>query len=406
MSDRAPSRGIGVFIRRFTLAGDRTPVRLPCPVSSDGGRNRPGHWESLKFGTVRADDSIVVGGQHSDGSLGRAGHVLLEYLHNETDAMWSLSAAPLGVAFPLVNADGEGLGYLCMVYDGDAGRYEKLGEAVAAALALIHEAEARTPSVPDLTVASTAIGEQNADTRIVAYFQPIVELRTGQVVAVEALARMQTADGVLGPEAFLDSYRTGAAMIGLFDRMLESSLLFLSDHRHRMPDLSAAINLEFAGVPEHGLTELVRARLDEFGTDPESISIELNERIAYELSDAAVEQLRQVTSLGVKLLLDDVPSSFDALERLAGVLVSGAKLDRRYVSQLNAGEREVMAIRTILGRAADAGIELIAEGIETQTQCDKLVRLGCNFGQGYLFAVPQPASSLSAVLDAPLVGSW
>jgi EAL domain-containing protein (putative c-di-GMP-specific phosphodiesterase class I) len=49
---------------------------------------------------------------------------------------------------------------------------------------------------------------------------------------------------------------------------------------------------------------------------------------------------------------------------------------------------------------------LIAEGVETQAQCDKLVQLGCTFGQGYLFAVPQPASSLSAVLDAPLVGSW
>ena len=86
--------------------------------------------------------------------------------------------------------------------------------------------------------------------------------------------------------------------------------------------------------------------------------------------------------------------------------MSGAKLDRRYVSQLNAGDREVAAIRTILGRATDAGIELIAEGVETQMQCDKLVQLGCAFGQGYLFAVPQPASSLSAVLDAPLVGSW
>ncbi len=348
----------------------------------------------------------MIGGQHSDGSLGRAGLALLEYLHSETEARWSLSNSPLGTVFPVVNSDGNGLGYLCMEYDGDATRYDKIGEAVASSLALIHEAENRAPAVPDLSGSTTNMGDFVTDTRIVAYFQPIVELKTGQVVAIEALARMQTPDGVLGPEAFLDSYMTGPAMLGLFDRMLESALQFLSDHKHQMPNLSAAINLEFAGVPEHGLTELVRARLEEFGTDPEALSIELNERIAYDLSDPAVEQLRQVTGLGVKLLLDDVPSSFDALERLAGIPVSGAKLDRRYVSQLNAGEREVMMIRTILGRAADAGIELIAEGVETQTQCDKLVHLGCSFGQGYLFAVPQPASSLSAVLDAPLVGSW
>jgi EAL domain-containing protein (putative c-di-GMP-specific phosphodiesterase class I) len=351
-------------------------------------------------------NSPMVTSQHSDGSLGRAGGLLLEYLHHETDAMWSLSATPVGVSFPILNSVGARLGFLCMAYDGDATRYQKLGEAIAASLSLIHDAEPKPAPTGDMFGMSAGFGAGLTDTRIMAYFQPIVELKTGHVVAIEALARMQTAEGVLGPESFLDSYRTGAAMLGLFDRMLESALQFLSDHHHRLPDLSAAINLEFAGVPEHGLTELVRARLEEFGTDPEAISIELNERIAYELSNAAVEQLRQVTGLGVKLLLDDVPSSFDALERLAGIPVSGAKLDRRYVSQLHAGEREVMMIRTILARAADRGIELIAEGIETQNQCDKLVHLGCSFGQGYLFAVPQPASSLSAVLDAPLVGTW
>ncbi|MGD9996268.1 MAG: EAL domain-containing protein [Ilumatobacteraceae bacterium] len=345
----------------------------------------------------------MVGGQHPDGPLGRAGGCLLEYLHHETEAMWSLAATPLGVAYPIVDGEGSGLGYLCMLYDGDAARYEKLGTAVAAALGLIHDAEARTVPVADL-IGSTS--GSDPDLRIIAYFQPIVELRSGQVVAIEALARMQTADGVLGPESFLDSYRTGAAMLRLFDRMLESALQFLSDHRHRFPDLSAAINLEFAGVPEHGLTELVRTRLDEFGTDPECVSIELNERIAYELTPAAIEQLRQVTGLGVKLLLDDATTSFDAIERLPDIPVSGAKLDRRYVSQLNAGDGEIEAIRGILERATAKGIELIAEGVETQAQCDKLVQLGCSFGQGYLFAVPQPASSLSAVLDAPLVGSW
>lgn len=348
----------------------------------------------------------MASNQYADGNFGRAGSLLLEYLHHETEALWSLTATPVDVAFPIASGAGVKLGYLCMAYDGDTGKYQKLGQAIAASLSLIYDAEPQPEVEPDLFGRSAGFGAGLTDSRIVAYFQPIVELKSGNVVAIEALARMQTADGVLGPEAFLDSYRSGAAMLGLFDRMLESALQFLSDHHHRLPDLSAAINLEFAGVPEHGLTELVKARLEEFGTDPEAISIELNERIAYELSNAAVEQLRQVTALGVKLLLDDVPSSFDALERLAGIPVSGAKLDRRYVSQLNAGEREVMMIRAILARAAERGIELIAEGIETQTQCDRLVQLGCSFGQGYLFAVPQPASSLSAVLDAPLVGSW
>ena len=66
----------------------------------------------------------------------------------------------------------------------------------------------------------------------------------------------------------------------------------------------------------------------------------------------------------------------------------------------------MLEIERILAEATSHEIEVIAEGVETQAQCDRLVQLGCRFGQGYLFAVPQPASSLSAVLGEPLVGSW
>lgn len=341
-----------------------------------------------------------------DATLSPVGPHLLHYLHQETDATWTISASELGEAFPLTTSGGASLGFLCMQYEGDASRYQAIGRAVATSIAAIVEAESRTPAVIDGGAMLGRLDEPSADGRVVAYFQPIVHLSSGEVVAIEALARMQTADGVLGPEAFLEAYSTGASMLELFDRMLDEAVHFLADFRHRLPDLSAAINLEFAGIPEHGLAELITSRLEQCQIDPESLSIELNERVAYQLSDAAVAELGRVVSLGVKLLLDDVPSSFDALARLGSVKVSGAKLDRRYVKQLAGSEQDAAAVQAILQRAADAGIELIAEGVETQHQCDALVRMGCTFGQGYLFAVPQPASSLAVVLDAPLVTSW
>jgi diguanylate cyclase len=331
---------------------------------------------------------------------------LLQYLHQETDARWSISSTPTDTAFGVPGTDGAVLSFLCLHDEIDPNRYQRLGEAVASALGLIAEAEIRSVVVlqDPSDLAPSASGD--VDGRMIAYFQPIVELSTGEVVAIEALARMQTIDGVLGPDSFLDAYSTGTSMMSLFDRMLDSSLQFLGDFRHRIPDLSAALNLEFAGVPEFGLAELVERRLLETGTDADAITIELNERIAYELTDGARSQLRKLVDLGVKLLLDDVPHSFHALEQLGDIPISGAKLDRRYVQQVNGTERDVAEIRMILARAADHGIEVIAEGVETQTQCDKLVQLGCRFGQGYLFAVPQPPDSLSAVLGAPLVGTW
>jgi len=364
----------------------------------------------------------MVGSPSLEAALSRIGLFLLQYLRQETGALWSISATPVGTAFGVPGHDGTALAFLCVHDTGDTAAtgatgatgdasadvssYQRLGEAVAAALGSIAEAETR--STVTLTDPSELVPAPSGeiDGRMIAYFQPIVELATGEVVAIEALARMQTPDGVLGPDSFLDAYSTGATMLALFDRMLESSLQFLADFSHRIPDLSAALNLEFAGVPERGLAELVERRLRQYDIESDAITIELNERIAYDLTPGALAQLRRLSDLGVKLLLDDVPHSFAALDQLRGVPISGAKIDRRYVQQVTGGERELDEVRRIVERAAEHEIEVIAEGVETQAQCDRLVQLGCRFGQGYLFAVPQPGSSLSAVLGEPLVGSW
>lgn len=348
----------------------------------------------------------MVGSPSLDAALSRIGLHLLQYLNQETDAIWTISATPIGTAFGVPGQDGTALAFLCLHDDVDPSRFQRLGESVAAALGSIAEAETKSVVVLQTPADLSPDPWGEVDGRMVAYFQPIVELSTGEVVAIEALARMQTADGVLGPDSFLDAYSTGPSMLGLFDRMLRSSLQFLSDFTHSIPDLSAALNLEFAGVPDHGLAELVERRLGEYGIESDAITIELNERIAYELTPGALRQLRTLADLGVKLLLDDVPHSFDALTLLDGVPISGAKLDRRHVQQLTAGDRECAEVAHILTRAAEHEIEVIAEGVETQAQCDRLVQLGCRFGQGYLFAVPQPASSLTAVLGAPLTSTW
>ena len=70
------------------------------------------------------------------------------------------------------------------------------------------------------------------------------------------------------------------------------------------------------------------------------------------------------------------------------------------------GERESIVVKAMIALAAETGLTVIAEGIETQMQCDRLVRMGCRLGQGYLFALPQPADSLAAVISAPLVSTF
>jgi len=107
----------------------------------------------------------------------------------------------------------------------------------------------------------------------------------------------------------------------------------------------------------------------------------------------------------VQLVLADIEHCRELVEALPGVPLAGTKLGRRFVSRITDGEAEFQVAADLIGSASELGLEVIADGVETRAQIDRLLRLGCRFGQGYLFAVPQPGASLADVIDAPLVSS-
>jgi EAL domain-containing protein (putative c-di-GMP-specific phosphodiesterase class I) len=241
---------------------------------------------------------------------------------------------------------------------------------------------------------------------IKAYFQPIVELRTGAVVAIEALARWQTRDGVREPDQFLRAVQQAGLMGALFDRILDDGLEKLAEFRHIAPKLQLAVNFEFDTKPENSFLESVTSLLAKHHVPADALSIELGERQSFDLPATVRRELVSVAEMGVRLVLDDFGTGFASLETLTSLPISGVKLDRRFTSQVVNGDREPVVVKAMIAMAAEAGLTVIAEGIETQLQCDRLVRMGCRLGQGYLFALPQPADSLGAVLSAPLVSTF
>lgn len=241
---------------------------------------------------------------------------------------------------------------------------------------------------------------------ITAYFQPIVELRTGAVVAIEALARWQTRDGVREPDQFLRSVQQAGLLGALFERILDDGLAQVAAFRHLVPNLQLAVNFEFDTKPDQSLIGSITTLLAKHRVPATSLSIELSERQSFDLPSAVRNELIGAAEMGVQLVLDDFGTGFASLETLTSLPISGVKLDRRFTSQVVNGEREPVVVKAMIAMAAEAGLLVIAEGIETQLQCDRLVRMGCRLGQGYLFALPQPADSLSAVLSAPLVTTF
>ncbi|MCB0957200.1 MAG: bifunctional diguanylate cyclase/phosphodiesterase [Ilumatobacteraceae bacterium] len=278
----------------------------------------------------------------------------------------------------------------------------------------LHDAVAAADSQLEASAAAAPASEANAMEaaemlgaiergEIGAYFQPVVDLRTGEVVAVEALARWWTPEGVREPDRFLQPLGRAGLLGALFDRILDDGLAHLSQFRAVSPNLRLAVNIEFDSKADNSLLSSIVERLQRHGIPAEALSIELSERQTFELTEAIRNDLIAVADLGVQLMLDDFGTGFASLETLTSLPISGVKLDRRFTGQVVNGDREPVVVKAMIAMAAEAGLSVIAEGIETQLQCDRLVRMGCRLGQGYLFALPQPAESVAAVLSAPLV---
>jgi diguanylate cyclase (GGDEF)-like protein len=282
-----------------------------------------------------------------------------------------------------------------------------LGAALDAAEASIGVARsAANVASSTLDDATTELMNALESGQIRAYFQPIVDMRTGDVVAIEALARWQTDSGIREPYEFLPAIERAGLNASLFHRMLDDGLTHLATFRSISPNLRLAVNFDFDSVPTSGLKKTVTDLADKHNIPLELISLELSERQSFDLSASTLSELTDVAEAGVRLVLDDFGVGFASLETLTSLPISGVKLDRRFTGQVIDGEREPAVVKAMISMAADAGLEVIAEGVETQTQCDRLVRLGCRLGQGYLFALPLPPDSMTTVLSAPLVSAW
>ncbi len=267
---------------------------------------------------------------------------------------------------------------------------------------LVRTHSARVARLADANEAAAMLGAIERG-EIVAYFQPVVDLRSGEVLAVEALARWCTPEGVREPDRFLRPLQQAGLLGALFDRILDDGLARLAQFRAVSPQLKLAVNIEFDTKADSSLLQSVKDRLQRHGLPASALSIELSERQTFDLPQSVRADLQAVADLGVQLMLDDFGTGFASLETLTTLPISGVKLDRRFTSQVVSGDREPVVVKAMIAMAAEAGLSVIAEGIETQLQCDRLVRMGCRLGQGYLFALPQPADAVAAVLSAPLV---
>jgi len=241
-----------------------------------------------------------------------------------------------------------------------------------------------------------------ADKQIRAHYQPIIELSTGRVVGVEALARWHHPhDGLLSPAAFIDVAEQSGVIVELGASVLEQACADVAGWNAELAEhqqLTVAVNVSARQVSHGSLPETVAHCLQASGLPPEQLCLEITESALMEEVAVAARAMEQLRDLGVRLSVDDFGTGYSSLLYLRRFPVTSLKIDRSFVSGLP-GEADATAIVTgVIELAHGLGLAAVAEGVETLEQLAQLRAAGCEYAQGYLWSGPRPALDLLAWL--------
>jgi diguanylate cyclase (GGDEF)-like protein len=235
------------------------------------------------------------------------------------------------------------------------------------------------------------------------YFQPIVSLETGGLVATEALVRWEhPRRGLVGPSEFVPLAEETGLILSLGQYVLEEACRHA---RRWKPDADADdghqpavhVNLSAVELRDPTLVERVRHTLDTTGVDPRRLVFEVTETLLLEDSDRVTVTLSQLRELGVRFALDDFGTGYSSLSYLHTLPLDILKIAKSFVDGLGRGGREASFVRMIIELARTLGLSVIAEGIETAEQASALAALECEYGQGFHLGRPRPADD-----DLPL----
>ncbi|MEO1369804.1 MAG: EAL domain-containing protein, partial [Acidobacteriota bacterium] len=221
------------------------------------------------------------------------------------------------------------------------------------------------------------------------HYQPIVDVGRGAVVAMEALLRWRQGDGELWrPERFLDVAEATGLVVPLGRWVLRTACADAAAWRRDGHDWGLAVNLSSQQLDHEGLPDAVVAALEASGLPAEHLSLEITEDAVVERTEARLAQTKKLRASGLRLSIDDFGTGLLSLPHLQRLDFDELKIDRAFVSALGGGDGDSSVAHTILALAKGLGVDVVAEGVETEAELAALVELGCRRAQGYLIGRP------------------
>ncbi len=232
------------------------------------------------------------------------------------------------------------------------------------------------------------------------HYQPIVRLDDRRIAGFEALVRWQHPErGLVAPSEFIHLAEETGLVMPLGRVVLEEACRQAAEWmRSAGPDLTVSVNLSVKQFSQPDLPEQVDAVLRACGLPPRLLKLEVTESMVMENTDGAITLLRRLKALGVHIAIDDFGTGYSSLSYLLRLPADTLKIDRSFVSGSGDVGRNVNIVRTVVGLAYSLGLDVVAEGVETEEQRALLADLGCPLAQGFLFSPAVDGETASEML--------
>jgi diguanylate cyclase (GGDEF)-like protein/PAS domain S-box-containing protein len=226
---------------------------------------------------------------------------------------------------------------------------------------------------------------------LVIHYQPIVLLSDQQVVGAEALVRMRRPDGeLLSPMGFVPQAEVTGLVVPMGAWVMQQALKDLAVMRQCGHAYTMAINVSPTQLREEGFARYVLEQVSFAGVDPAWLSIEVTETALIHDPGKSGRELADLHAAGIQVSLDDFGTGYSSLSWLTQFPVDVVKIDKSFTDDIGIDERKTAIVSAVIGVCHELGFTVVAEGIESAEQAGRLLELGCDRGQGYLFGRPTP----------------
>jgi EAL domain-containing protein (putative c-di-GMP-specific phosphodiesterase class I) len=235
---------------------------------------------------------------------------------------------------------------------------------------------------------------------LVVHYQPIMDLESGDVRAVEALLRWQRPGrGLVSPVEFIPLAEQTGVIVALGEWVLNVACAEARGwQRDGLADVPVTVNVSARQMLDPGFEAIVAGALAASELDPARLILEVTESSVMQNADVTIAKLDRISSTGVRIALDDFGEGYSSLGQLRQLPIDILKIARPFVRELTEDDHDPALVRGIIELARSLGLRLVAEGIESPEQEAILRAFDCPLGQGFLFARPLEAEALRALL--------